>query len=93
MSAPETLSKSAEDLRADLEQLRDDMAAMMKTVAKMASNGQREGLDRIKQAGTVAADQARQSVEVAEQSIAKHPFASVLVAFGVGLVLGKLIKP
>ena len=92
MSARDTLSKSAEDLRADLEQLRDDMAAMMKTVTKMASNGQRESLERVKHAGTVAVDQARQSVEVAEQSIVKNPFTSVLVAFGAGLVIGKLIK-
>jgi ElaB/YqjD/DUF883 family membrane-anchored ribosome-binding protein len=92
MSSRDTLSKSAEDLRADLEQLRDDMGAMMKTVTRMANNGQRESLDRIKQASTVAADQARQSVEVAEQSIVKNPFTSVLVAFGAGLVLGKLIK-
>jgi ElaB/YqjD/DUF883 family membrane-anchored ribosome-binding protein len=92
MSARDTLSKSTEDLRADLEQLRDDMAAMMKTVSRMANNGQREGLERIKQATTVAADQARQSMEVAEQGIVKNPFTSVLVAFGAGLVIGKLIK-
>ena len=92
MSARDTLSKSAEDLRADLEQLRDDMGAMMKTVTRMANNGQKEGLERIKQASTVAAGQARQSVEVAEKSIVKNPFTSVLVAFGAGLVIGKLIK-
>jgi len=92
MAARDTLSKSAEDLRADLEQLREDMGAMMKTVTRMASNGQREGLDKLKQASGLAADQARQGVEVAEQSISRHPFTSVLVAFGAGLLIGKLIK-
>lgn len=92
MSARDTLSKSAEDLRTDLEQLRDDMSAMMKTVSRMANNGQREGVDKLKQASAVAADQARQGVEVAEQSIAQNPFTSVLVAFGAGLLIGKLIK-
>ena len=88
----DTLSKSAEDLRADLEQLRDDMGAMMKTVTRMATNGQRESAQRLKEVGGVAADQARQSMEVAEQSIVKNPFTSVLVAFGAGLLIGKLIK-
>ena len=92
MSARDSLSKSADDLRADLEQLRDDMGAMMKTVTKLANNGQRESLERLKQAGTVATEQARQSVEVAEQSIVQHPFTSVLIAFGVGLAIGKLVN-
>jgi ElaB/YqjD/DUF883 family membrane-anchored ribosome-binding protein len=92
MSARDSLSKSADDLRADLEQLRDDMGAMMKTVSRMANNGQRESVDKLKQVGTVAADQARQGVEVAEQSIVENPFTSVLVAFGAGLLIGKLIK-
>lgn len=90
--ARDTLSKSAEDLRADLEQLRDDMAAMMKTVTRMASDGQRESVQRLKEASEVVSDQARQSMEVAEQSIVKNPFTSVLVAFGAGLLIGKLIK-
>ena len=92
MSSRDTLSKSADDLRADLEQLRDDMGAMMKTVTKLANNGQREGIERLKQASTAATQQARQSVEVAEQSIAQHPFTSVLIAFGAGLAIGKLIN-
>jgi ElaB/YqjD/DUF883 family membrane-anchored ribosome-binding protein len=92
MSTRDTLSKSADDLRADLEQLRDDMGAMMKTVSRMANNGQKEGLEKLKSASTVAADQARQGVEVAEQSISQNPFTSVLVAFGAGLLIGKLIK-
>lgn len=92
MATRDSLSKSAEDVRADLEQLRDDMAAMMKTVSRMANNSQREGLERIKHAGTIAADQARQSVDVAEQNIVQHPFTSVLIAFGAGLAIGKLIN-
>jgi ElaB/YqjD/DUF883 family membrane-anchored ribosome-binding protein len=85
-------TKSAEDLQADFEQLREDMSALMKTVTRMADNGQREGLAKIKQAGAAATDRARHGIESAENTIVQNPLTSVLVAFGGGLLIGKLLS-
>ncbi len=90
--ARDTLAKSTDDLQAELEQLRDDMSALMKTMSRVADNGQREGLAKLKQAGTVATEQARHGIETTEKTIVKNPFASVLVAFGTGLLIGKLVN-
>lgn len=90
--ARDSLAKSTEDLQAELEQLRDDMAALMKTVSRVADNGQREGIAKLKQAGTAATVQTRRGIETTEKAIVQNPFASVLGAFGVGLLLGKLIN-
>ncbi len=99
--ARDTLAKSADELRGDIDQLRDDVAALMRSVSKLAGNGQRAGLDRLVEAGELMRDQVREvggrardtameQVEAAEEKIVQNPFASVLVAFGTGLLLGKL---
>jgi len=99
--ARDALTKSADELRGDIDQLRDDVAAMMRSVSKLAGNGQKAGLDRIMEAGGIVRDQVRdvgararetamEQVEAAEEKIVQNPFASVLVAFGTGLLLGKL---
>ena len=85
-------TKTADDLKADFDQLRDDMSALMKTVSRLADNGQRESVAKIKQAGHLATDRARQGVELAENTVVQNPLTSVLVAFGSGLLIGKLIK-
>jgi ElaB/YqjD/DUF883 family membrane-anchored ribosome-binding protein len=90
--ARDSLAKSAEDLQDELAQLRDDMSALMKTVSRVADNGQREGIAKIKQAGTAATGQARQGIDTAEKTITQNPLISVLVAFGTGLLIGKLVK-
>jgi ElaB/YqjD/DUF883 family membrane-anchored ribosome-binding protein len=84
--------KTADDLRADFDQLRDDMSALMKTVSRLADNGQRESIAKIRNVGTAATDRARQSIETAEKTVVQNPLTSVLVAFGGGLLLGKLFK-
>ena len=86
------LTKTADDLQADFEQLREDMAHLMKTVSRMADNGQREGFAKIKEARNAATDRAREGIESAENTIVQNPLTSVLVAFGTGLLIGKLFN-
>jgi ElaB/YqjD/DUF883 family membrane-anchored ribosome-binding protein len=99
--ARDALTKSADELRGDIDQLRDDVAALMRSVSKLAGNGQRAGIDRLMEAGSLMRDQVREAggrardvaleqVEAAEEKIVQNPFASVLVAFGTGLLLGKV---
>jgi len=86
------VTKTADDLQADFDQLRDDMAALMKTASRMADNGQRESINKIKQTGAAATDSARQGIEKAESTIVQNPLTSVLIAFGGGLLIGKLFN-
>jgi ElaB/YqjD/DUF883 family membrane-anchored ribosome-binding protein len=79
-----SMQQEMDQLRGDLSQLRDDVAAM----ATEAFGAAREGVK-----GAVA-DARRRGAEVAESledQIQEHPLATVGIAFGAGLLLGALL--
>lgn len=47
---------------------------------------------KAEQAAHFARDKAKEGVEKAEGTIKDHPFASVAVAFGAGLLIGALLR-
>ena len=96
-----TLEGAAGDLGADVAALRHDVAQLAETMSQLvqhqtaavgvrAASAFGEVRDRI---GSTAAD-ARSRVRAAgddlEGSIERHPVAALLIAFGVGLVLGMM---
>lgn len=87
--------KSIED---DLNQLREDLAALSRDVKEIAAQradseqaAMRERLETLRAKGKEAAAKAGEGIEAVEDQIARHPFSSVLVAFGAGLILGRLL--
>ena len=84
-------AKSTDDLRADLDKMRADLAALMDSVGKFASDSGREGVLAFDSVRTRAQAQATQSLESIEHQIAAKPLTSVLVAFAVGMLFGKLM--
>ena len=84
-------AKSTDDLRADLDKMRADLAALMDSVGKFASDSGREGVRAFDSVRTRAQAQATQSLESIEHQIAAKPLTSVLVAFAVGMLFGKLM--
>lgn len=84
-------SKTAEQLQADMEQLRADVSAMMETIGKLAEDGRHEGARRVREARDKMIDQAEKSREAVESQIVERPLVSVLAAFGVGMLLGRLL--
>lgn len=84
-------AKAAEELREDMERLKSDVAALVDAVGKVAADRGRDSLRALDDARVRAQAQAAQSVESVERQIAEKPFISVLVAFGAGMLFGKLM--
>jgi ElaB/YqjD/DUF883 family membrane-anchored ribosome-binding protein len=100
--ADTSLEKELEALRADMAKLRSDLAGLadaVKDAGQRRVDGARESLadlagalrDELKGAFDGARDKSRKSVETVEQTIEEKPFLSLLTAFGVGVLLAKLL--
>lgn len=74
--APET-----DDLRQDLEQLRQDFAALREDIKNDASSQVRSGMHK-----------AREGANSLCNEVEARPCVSLAAAFGVGLVLGRLVS-
>lgn len=100
--ATRNLDQELDTLRADLGKIRDDIAALTRTLGDTAAAEAKAGGARLNEAAHAAKERAQHFAESAraqgeegiaalEQRIEQNPFTSVLVAFGVGLVIGKLL--
>lgn len=93
--AERSLEKELDVLRADLSGLKDDISsltrALSKRAGKVAADGRAQAEDFV---GTLADDimeRGEQGLSEARAQISERPLASLLVAFGAGIVLSKLI--
>jgi ElaB/YqjD/DUF883 family membrane-anchored ribosome-binding protein len=83
--------RSVEDLRADLDKMKSDLATLVDSFGKFAADSGREGMRAFDNVRSRAQAQATQSLESVEHQIAAKPLTSVLVAFAVGMVFGKMM--
>lgn len=79
------------DLRADLETLREDMQMLMAHMRQASSSASADAKRRLAEAGTKASENLATAKVVADRKIAERPFTSIAIAFGVGLLAGKLM--
>jgi ElaB/YqjD/DUF883 family membrane-anchored ribosome-binding protein len=100
--AERDLGKEIEGLKEDMAKLRDDLAGIvdaLKDVGKGRVEDAREGLgeladalrDALRGGLEGAREKSKKSVETVEQQIEQRPLLSLLAAFGVGVVLGKIL--
>ncbi|MBI5443912.1 MAG: hypothetical protein HY900_22225 [Deltaproteobacteria bacterium] len=96
--AEHELEKEFEAVRADITKLRADLGGVteaLREMTKARAEGAREGLSSL--AGTVreevrrGLERGRKSVETVEDRIEQQPVVSLLIAFGAGLLLGKVL--
>jgi ElaB/YqjD/DUF883 family membrane-anchored ribosome-binding protein len=93
-------------LRGDLDHLRKDVSSLVGSLGAAASDEIRRGGRRARAVAGRAFDRAgegvsdaaeeirrrgRQGLSAAEERIEEHPFTSVLVALGIGLLIGRLL--
>ncbi|ATN35667.1 hypothetical protein ACO34A_17825 [Rhizobium sp. ACO-34A] len=94
---------TVEDVQAELEKLRNDIAALTQTLASFGNGKLKEAGDRASQLGADVAeasaqyvDTARTGLAAAEQDLEAHirsrPFQSVAVAAGIGFVAALLTR-
>jgi ElaB/YqjD/DUF883 family membrane-anchored ribosome-binding protein len=100
--ADSDLSKEIETLRADVAKLRTDLsgiAVSLKDLGKGRVDEARSTLveladslkEELRKGMEGARDRGKKSVETVEQQIEQRPLLALLAAFGVGVVLGKIL--
>lgn len=88
------LRKDVDALRADLDALRRDLGQIFDTVKTKTGNRAESEIDALRKrierlAGDVQSS-GRETVRAVGDQIEERPFASLAMAFAVGLVLGRL---
>lgn len=96
-------TQNTEELQAQIETLKQDLASISATLSKLVQSGVREGRSSVerkareyKEQGTEQADalleEARAYGDVLEGKIVQNPFAAVLVALGLGFLVGLMSR-
>jgi len=96
-------SSQAKDVEVQLQQLRDDLAALARSVAAVGSEKAEDYRHRVRRATNDAADASMQMVEAArehamslerdlERKIRTKPLQAVAMAAGVGFVIAMLAR-
>jgi len=98
-----TNPSDAESLEAQIETLKGDIAAISATLTDLVKSGVREGrakaertAEHYKQQGKEQADAALEGAraygEALEGQIERNPFSAVLVALGLGFLIGLMSR-
>jgi ElaB/YqjD/DUF883 family membrane-anchored ribosome-binding protein len=89
----ESVKTEVEALRADFKQIREDLKSLTSALGQLAGKQAAEGVDELKQKRDKIEAQLRQVAGDARTSVEEHvrekPVNSLLLAFAIGLVLGK----
>lgn len=99
----EPIRKEVEALKADITQLRKDIAALTEAVRDVAAervdDARTEARDRlyeswqeIEQRCEDLLEEGKASFERAGHKVGEHPAGSVLTAFGLGFIIAKLLE-
>jgi ElaB/YqjD/DUF883 family membrane-anchored ribosome-binding protein len=91
-------------LREELARLRSDIDGLIGTVGRMADGAagalsrDTEGLlsdagTRAREAYDYALDEGRRTLDAGEETVRAHPFLSLAIAAGVGILIGRLLAP
>lgn len=94
-----TVSEELGTLRNDLNQIRGDLNDLLETFKREKVRPMREAVkegaqERIRRMQDTIADlklRGRKAVDTARQKVEERPLASTLAAFGIGILVGKLI--
>jgi ElaB/YqjD/DUF883 family membrane-anchored ribosome-binding protein len=79
-------------LQADIQQLRTDLAKMATTIRDVAGTGIAKAGDKAQASAEKVWIEVKRQAQQVGQEIEERPFASALVAFSTGLVLGLLLS-
>ena len=92
----ETVKSEVEALRKDFKQIRDDLSGLSRAIKELGAKHASEGVDDLKQARDRIEAQLRQAAGEArgtiEEQVREKPLGTLLIAFAVGLVLGKTLR-
>lgn len=94
MEQERIMSQSSETdaIKKDMEQLRSDIAALAEAVKRSGQQRAQAGVDAAREKFDEVRLEAAGQAEHCSNQIRQRPFTSVLSAFGVGLLIGKIIS-
>lgn len=79
-------------LRADMDQIRSDLAALTTALQEAGVAKGRETLDRAKRSTASLKEEAEALRARADREIEERPLTSVLTSFGIGFLVGLLME-
>lgn len=95
MTSPENMetpeNKEVDQLKAELDSLRKDFTQLTDTFKQMSREQVQAGTDQARDSAQQLGNQARDAAQNVEQEISARPLTSVLAAFGIGFIVGKLL--
>ena len=88
------LGKDVETLKDDISKLKEDLSTIAQTLLEKGKSEGEIAKDRISESirdeFQAAKDKGKEKVETIEDQIREKPLLSILIAFVIGLFLGKL---
>lgn len=86
-----TAPSNNQELQEQLDALRKDFSEVTKTLKDMTQAYAKESQDRMKGAADEAGKQVKESFTKVQGEVEMHPYTSMAVAFGIGMILGKIL--
>lgn len=80
-----------QELQEQVSALRKDFGDITETLKTLTSDYAKESQARVKNSAEQAQKHAQQSLTRAQQEVEARPYTSMAVAFGVGMVIGKIL--
>lgn len=88
---------AANNAETDYDKLKDDLAAVRADLSKLTEalgddvrQRRDNGVDTVKRGARAAQEQARKAADGVSHGVSERPLTSVFVAFGVGMLVGRL---
>ncbi|MCC6735268.1 MAG: DUF883 family protein [Bauldia sp.] len=101
MATAKSTEEASAELNKELQALRDDLASLVGTVKDLAARQAEHAMDsaketvghvteRLRMTASEARHRGEEAATEVEHMIASRPLTSVLIALGIGYVIGKL---
>jgi ElaB/YqjD/DUF883 family membrane-anchored ribosome-binding protein len=91
-AADAALRSEVEALRAELANLHEQMRSFGTSAARTAKAGVRDARAHLHDAVGSAKEHGKNAAESLEAKVEEHPLVSLGVAFGVGLIVGVILR-
>lgn len=82
---------STDDIQQDLEALRDELRTLARDIRQTGEQQAREGAAEARETYEDIRGEACARVQQISSEVEARPFASIFAAFGIGLLLGRLL--
>ncbi len=82
---------SNQELQEQVSALRKDFGDITETLKTLSADYAKEGQAKVRQSAEQAQQHAKQTITRAQQEVEARPYTSMAVAFGAGVVIGKLL--